>query len=144
MTPPPKLWNLRDRHRIKLPRNAIYCGRGTPYGNPFIAGTHGSRDRVCDRFEAEVLPDLDVSALAGCDLLCWCAPLRCHCDGIILKANYPDDYRLWNLRGRDVLAQRMPRGLEGGPTGELLLPHQSAVRGMHDQSLLVPRVRLER
>jgi hypothetical protein len=46
----------------------------------------GDRDQVCDRFE-RVLPTLDVSSLRGKDLVCWCAPLRCHCDAILRKAN---------------------------------------------------------
>lgn len=82
----PKVWNLRHRG---YPKDAVYCGRGSPYGNPYIGGKHGSRDTVCDKFERFVLPDLDVSALRGRHLLCWCAPLRCHCDAILKKANAP-------------------------------------------------------
>ena len=75
-------------HRIiNAPPNAVYCGRGSPYGNPFVIGKDGDRDTVCDRFEAEILPTLDVSALRGKDLLCFCAPKRCHCDAILKKAN---------------------------------------------------------
>lgn len=82
----PRVWNLRHKNH---PKDAVYCGRGSPYGNPYIAGEHGSRDTVCDKFEKHVLPDLDVSALRGKHLLCWCAPLRCHCDAILKKANAP-------------------------------------------------------
>ena len=67
--------------------NAVYIGRGSPYGNPFKIGEHGTRDEVCDRFEREVLPSLDVSALRGKNLVCFCAPLRCHGDAILRKAN---------------------------------------------------------
>lgn len=80
----PRVWNLRHKNH---PRGAIYCGRGSPYGNPYIGGTHGSRNMVCDKFEEFVLPDLDVSRLVGKHLLCWCAPLRCHCDAILVKVN---------------------------------------------------------
>ena len=66
---------------------AVYCGRGSPYGNPFVIGMHGSRDQVCDLFEQKILPTLDVTALRGKDLVCYCAPLRCHCDSILEKAN---------------------------------------------------------
>lgn len=83
----PGIWNLRDKHRVAIPRGAVYCGRGTPYGNPYIGGQHGSRDTVIAKFERDVLPDLDVSALAGKHLLCWCVPLRCHCESIFRKAN---------------------------------------------------------
>ena len=67
--------------------NAIYVGRGTPWGNPFVLGRDGDRDEVCDRFESEVLPTLDVAALRGKDLICWCAPLRCHADALLREAN---------------------------------------------------------
>jgi len=67
--------------------NAVYIGRGSPWGNPFMIGPHGDRDTVCDRFEQEVLPLLDVSSLRGKDLICFCAPKRCHGDAILRKAN---------------------------------------------------------
>ena len=38
-------------------------------------------------FEREVLPTLDVTALRDKNLLCYCAPKRCHCDAIMRKAN---------------------------------------------------------
>lgn len=74
------------------PASAVYCGRGTKYGNPFVLGymwrgKRMTRDVVCDRYEKEVLPHLDVSELQGRDLLCHCKPLRCHCDPILKKAN---------------------------------------------------------
>lgn len=81
----PKVLN---KHRTSImPPNAVYCGRGSPYGNPFVIGRDGDRDTVCDRFEREILPTLDVTALRGKNLLCFCAPKRCHCDAILIKAN---------------------------------------------------------
>lgn len=76
-----------NKHHKMAPADAVYCGRGSPYGNPFIIGVHGTRDEVCDRFEKEILPTLDVSALRGRDLVCFCKPKRCHCDPILVKAN---------------------------------------------------------
>ena len=80
----PKVYN---RHHRNAPPGAVYCGRGSKYGNPFVIGIHGSRDEVCNRFEREILPNLDVSNLRGRDLVCFCKPLRCHCDAILAKAN---------------------------------------------------------
>jgi hypothetical protein len=80
----PKVYN---KHRSPYPPNAVYCGRGSPYGNPFVIGRDGDRDEVCDKFEREILPTLDVTALRGKNLLCFCAPKRCHCDAILRKAN---------------------------------------------------------
>lgn len=80
----PKVLN---KHVHGIPAGAVYCGRGSPYGNPFKMAAGQDRDAVCDRFEREVLPTLDVSALRGKDLVCFCAPRRCHCDAILRKAN---------------------------------------------------------
>lgn len=79
-----KVWNRRDPN---TPADAVYVGRGTPWGNPFVIGKHGERDEVCDRFEREVLPTLDLKPLRGKHLVCWCAPKRCHADAILRKAN---------------------------------------------------------
>lgn len=81
--------------------NTVYCGRGSPYGNPFPIGQPWNgvpmdRDTVCDRFEREILPTLDVSELKGKDLVCFCAPKRCHCDSILKKAN--EEYQHVNRR----------------------------------------------
>lgn len=87
----PKVYN---KHHGNAPPEAVYRARGSPYGNPFAiggwwtaAGRAMTRDDVCDRFEHEVLPTLDVSTLRGKDLLCFCKPKRCHCDLILHKAN---------------------------------------------------------
>jgi hypothetical protein len=77
-----RVWN---KNRDRYPPNTKYIGRGSPYGNPFEIGVHGNRDQVCDRFEREILPTLDVTPLVGYDLLCFCRPLRCHGEPIIRK-----------------------------------------------------------
>jgi hypothetical protein len=67
--------------------SAVYVGRGSPWGNPFKIGEDGDRDAVCDRFEQAVLPTLDVAFLRGKNLICFCAPRRCHADALLKKAN---------------------------------------------------------
>ena len=79
-----KVYNRALRNE---PADAVYIGRGSPYGNPFVIGKHGTRDEVCDRFEREVLPTLNVELLRGKDLVCYCAPMRCHGDSIMKKLN---------------------------------------------------------
>jgi hypothetical protein len=76
-----------NKRRDVIPNGAVYCGRPSKWGNPFKIGRDGDRDTVCDRFEREILPTLDVSELRGKDLVCHCAPERCHCDAILRKAN---------------------------------------------------------
>ena len=75
----------------RIPADACYCGRPSPLGNPFVTGRDGTRDEVCDRFE-DWLPTQPtliamLPGVAGRDLVCWCAPLRCHCDTILRLAN---------------------------------------------------------
>ena len=71
-----------------IPDDAVYCGRGSKWGNPFvIEDGYMRRDMVCDLFERYILPSLDVSELRGKDLVCFCTPLRCHCDALLKKAN---------------------------------------------------------
>lgn len=76
-----------NKHKDGMPLGSVYCGRGSPYGNPFKIGVHGTRDEVCDRFEREVLPKIDTLPLRGKDLVCFCAPKRCHCDALLREAN---------------------------------------------------------
>lgn len=88
----PKVLNLRHYSKSQITAmiasgNAVRCDRQSRHGNPFRMQNESQRDFVCDQFEAKVLPNLDVSSLAGKDLLCWCAPKRCHCDAILRKAN---------------------------------------------------------
>lgn len=80
MSGKPRVYN---KHHNDAPADAVYIGRGSPWGNPFKIGRDGSRDEVCDRFELEVLPTLDLEPLRGKDLVCFCAPLRCHGDSIL-------------------------------------------------------------
>lgn len=68
------------------PPGAIYVGRGSPWGNPFVIGQHGTRAQVIERFRCEILPTLDVSKLRGRDLVCFCKPLACHADLLLAKA----------------------------------------------------------
>lgn len=76
-----------NKYKDHIPPSAVYCGRGSPWGNPFVIGKDGTREEVCDSFEREILPTLDVSSLRGKDLVCFCAPKRCHCDAILKEAN---------------------------------------------------------
>lgn len=78
---------VHNKHARTAPADAVYIGRGSRFGNPFRIGVDGDRDQVCDRFEQEVLPRLDVSALRGKHLVCFCKPARCHGDAILKKAN---------------------------------------------------------
>jgi hypothetical protein len=82
----------RDKHLIQW---ATRCGKMVPidrtskWGNPFILGQDGDRDRVCDCFEKHYAPNKDSfseaeNELKGQVLACHCYPQRCHGDSLIL------------------------------------------------------------
>lgn len=75
-----------------------YCGRPNPLGNPFPMRGEATRDAVCDQyqqwFETKVKSN-DPAVMTELrklyriwkrdgqlNLVCWCAPKRCHCDTI--------------------------------------------------------------
>jgi hypothetical protein len=78
---------VHNKHHRTAPADAIYIGRGSPYGNPFIVGVHGTREQVIARFECEVMPKLDLTPLRGKDLVCFCKPKACHGDPLMREAN---------------------------------------------------------
>ena len=72
-------------------RASAYVGRPTKWGNPFIIGRDGNRDQVVEKFRAWIVmqPHLmsALGELKGKDLVCWCAPAKCHADVLIELAN---------------------------------------------------------
>lgn len=90
----PCVLNLRNadaRRRVELGL-AKRADRRTKWGNPFIRGKDGTRDEVIAKHRAwlaENFSDADLEELRGWDLACWCAPLTCHCDVLIERANRP-------------------------------------------------------
>lgn len=87
----PVVLNRRD-FPDALPPNSSYVGRGSPFGNRFRVGVDGDRDRVIDSYIAEKSQDeefLDLvrQQLRGHNLVCHCAPERCHADWLLQIAN---------------------------------------------------------
>lgn len=80
-----KVYNIRLDSDIPL--DAVYVGRGTKWGNPYIIGRDGTREQVIQKFKLFVLPDLDVRELKGKSLVCFCTPQACHAQLILKKAN---------------------------------------------------------
>jgi hypothetical protein len=84
----PRVFSKRSPH----PPDAIYIGRPGPWGNPYPLRGEEDRDRVCDQFEAYAAQRLAadplwLAPLRGRDLVCWCAPRRCHGSTLIRLAN---------------------------------------------------------
>lgn len=86
---------IANRHRTAdAGPSVIYCGRGTPLGNPYEIGTHGDRAQVLQRYRdwlsrqirvggrnpayVELLRLATLAAAEPITLLCSCAPARCH------------------------------------------------------------------
>jgi hypothetical protein len=82
----PRVLN-RYKDALTITDADVYIGRGSPWGNPFKIGEHGNRDEVCDLFERVTLPTLDLEPLRGKNLVCFCAPQRCHGDSILRALN---------------------------------------------------------
>lgn len=83
---------VHNKYHNTAPPNAVYIGRGSPYGNPFIIGKDGTRDEVCDKFEEMIKQNADYIAgikasLRGKDSVCFCKPHRCHGDILLKIAN---------------------------------------------------------
>ena len=77
----------------------VYIGRAVPrsrlkasiWGNPFVIGRDSSRDEVIAKYRAWIVRQPALMAalpeLRGKNLVCWCAPERCHADVLIELAN---------------------------------------------------------
>jgi hypothetical protein len=87
----PKVWNIRDKN---TPKEAIYVGRPSKWGNPFKLRYDTTEERLEVVFnyknyiERKLLDkELDIKELQGRDLSCWCAPKHCHADILLELAN---------------------------------------------------------
>ena len=85
----PKVLN---KYRDGIPKGAVYIGRPTKWGNPFVIGKDGDRDEVIAKYRQWLLerPAMIEAAkheLAGKDLVCFCSPKGCHGDVLLEVAN---------------------------------------------------------
>lgn len=83
---------VHNRYRKTAPAGAIYIGRPSKWGNPFVIGKDGDRAAVIAKFRDWLLsqPELVEAAhleLAGRDLVCFCAPAACHGDVLLEVAS---------------------------------------------------------
>ncbi|RUX60130.1 DUF4326 domain-containing protein [Mesorhizobium sp. M7A.F.Ca.CA.002.12.1.1] len=78
---------VHNKHHRTAPADAVYIGRGSKWGNPFVIGQDGTREGVIKLYELHCLPGLDVSELKGKHLVCFCKPAACHGDLLLKKAN---------------------------------------------------------
>lgn len=86
----PKVYN--KHYGPKPPLGAVYIGRPSKWGNPFVIGPDGTRQTVINKYRKYLLhnqPLLEDARieLKGKDLLCFCAPLACHGDVLLEMVN---------------------------------------------------------
>jgi Domain of unknown function (DUF4326) len=97
-----KIYSLRSaaQQRDPIPPDAVYVGRGrgSQWGNPYMAHSEADRDDVCDRFEQYAQQRLErephwLEPLRDRSLVCWCQspsdrnPKRCHAMTLLRLAN---------------------------------------------------------
>lgn len=77
------------------PSGAVYIGRPSIWGNPFVIGRDGDRAEVLSKYRSwicqqpKLLERLD--ELRGKDLICWCAPHPCHGEYLIELMRLADE-----------------------------------------------------
>jgi hypothetical protein len=81
-----------NKHIDGQPKDAIYVGRPTKFGNPFEIGKDGTREQVVEKYEIwlkkqPVLLAQIKKQLRGVDLVCFCSPKICHADILLKIAN---------------------------------------------------------
>lgn len=74
-----------------FPKGAIYVGRPSVWGNPYVIGKDGTRKEVIAQYAVYFYASKKLLArieeLRGKDLVCWCAPLDCHASILLAEAN---------------------------------------------------------
>ncbi len=85
---------VHNKYKNTAPPGAVYIGRPTKWGNPFVIGKDGTREDVIRKYEDWVVtqPHLmqALHELRGKDLVCFCAPQGCHGDVLLRLANEVD------------------------------------------------------
>lgn len=84
----PKVLNRKTDDCVK----AVFVGRPSKWGNPFVIGKDGNREEVIEKFRRWFMKQPKLVAMAkkelrGRDLACFCAPMACHGDILLEVAN---------------------------------------------------------
>ena len=77
-----------NKYKDGIPPGAVYIGRPSKWGNPFVIGKDGTRKEVIQKYREWLFQHPEFieaarRALAGKDLVCYCAPKACHGDVLI-------------------------------------------------------------
>lgn len=82
----------------QIPYDAVYVGRPTAYGNPFVLRHEKDRDKILIQYATWLMDDKQRwlrdhmrRNLRGRHLVCWCSPKACHADIVLIVANSLND-----------------------------------------------------
>jgi len=82
---------VHNKYKTTAPSDAIYIGRPSKWGNPFVIGKDGTRQEVVQKYKDYILSNQSllsqIEELRGKDVVCFCAPQQCHGDVLIELAN---------------------------------------------------------
>jgi hypothetical protein len=85
------MFTVHNKYKSTAPDDAVYIGRPTKWGNPFVIGRDGTRQEVVQKYKDYILSNESLLAqiheIRAKDLICFCAPLQCHGDVLIELAN---------------------------------------------------------
>lgn len=85
-----------NKYKDHIPFDAIYIGRGTPFGNPFPIDSNTTREQVVNKYKRYIKDQLrnnkitlqQLASLHNKDLVCYCAPKPCHGHVLEILATY--------------------------------------------------------
>lgn len=85
----PKIYKIGDPEIFG--KDAVFVGRPSKWGNRFRIGRDGTRDEVIAKYEewfrSQTVLIESLKELRGKDLVCFCAPQRCHAEVLLKFAN---------------------------------------------------------
>ena len=75
----------------KMPKNTIYVGRGSQWGNPFIVGINSTATECIEKYRHWLNTNkdsLNLEFIRGKNLSCWCSlDDECHADILLEESN---------------------------------------------------------
>ena len=90
---------VHNKYHNTAPPDAVYIGRGSPWGNPYSTKDSvyktlrvSTTEEAITKFKADVLGNAELldnirKELRGKDLVCFCKPKPCHGDVLLEIAN---------------------------------------------------------
>ncbi|PNX45996.1 MAG: hypothetical protein BV459_07355 [Thermoplasmata archaeon M11B2D] len=72
-----------NKNTDDIPADAVYIGRPSKFGNPYVIGRDGTRKEVVEKYRMYLLSNQQLVIMAklelkGKDLVCHCSPQLCH------------------------------------------------------------------